>query len=81
MVELRKMASKAGTPEDIWQIHDFLTRQRRATDEKYDYRYSVLTFVIARLLKEGWLKEKELEGLQEDKIEKIRFLLNGYYDQ
>jgi hypothetical protein len=30
--------------------------------------------VFARLLREGWLKEAELEGLQEDKIERIKYL-------
>jgi len=29
------------------------------TDEKYDYRYSVLLFVFARLLKEKWLKDTD----------------------
>jgi hypothetical protein len=67
----------AKKPADLWQIHDYLTEQRKGTDEKYDYRYSRLIFVFARLLSEGWLKETELEWLQEDKIEKIKFLANG----
>lgn len=79
MAELRKSASAAKKSEDIWEIHDYLTRQRRTTDEKYDYRYSMLIFVFAQLLKEGWLKEEELEGLCEDKIERIKYLACGEY--
>jgi hypothetical protein len=28
--------------------------------------------VFAQLLKEGWINEKDLEGLREEKIEKIK---------
>lgn len=59
----------------MWELHDFLTQQRKATDEKYDYRYSVLIFVFARLIREGWLSEAELAGLGEDKLARIRSLL------
>jgi hypothetical protein len=75
-LKLRNMILAAKKPADLWQIHDYLTEQRKGTDEKYDYRYSRLIFVFARLLSEGWLKETELEGLQEDKFEKIKFLAN-----
>jgi len=67
----------ASEPEDLWRIHDFLTKERRRTDEKYDYRYSVLLFVFARLLHEGWIVETDLQGLAEDKIEVIRYLNSG----
>jgi (p)ppGpp synthase/HD superfamily hydrolase len=72
--KLKDMILTATKPEDLWKIHDYLTEQRERTDEKYDYRYSVLISVFARLLREGWLKEAELEGLQEDKIERIKYL-------
>jgi hypothetical protein len=70
----KQTARKASEPRDLWRIHDYLTEQRDRTDEKYDYRYSVLPFVFARLLKEGWLAEADLEGLGADKREIIRFL-------
>jgi len=41
---------------------------------KYDYRYSVLILVLSRLLKEGWITVNDLEGLGEDKIDRIRHL-------
>ena len=74
---IRKLAATAFTPEDLRRIHDLLTKERRQTDEKYDCRYSVLLFVFARLLREGWIVETDLQGLAEDKIMAVRFLLNG----
>lgn len=75
IAKLKKMTATTKKPDDIWRICDYLTEQRDRTDEKYDYRYSVLIFVFARLIKEGWLKEADLEGIGKDKIEKVQFLL------
>ena len=74
---IRALAATVLTPEDLRRIHDLLTKERRQTDEKYDCRYSVLLFVFARLLHEGWIMETDLQGLAEDKIMAVRFLLNG----
>jgi len=65
------MIGDIASPEDIWHLHDFLSEKRTEIDEKYDYRYSVLIFVFARLVKEGWLEESDLNGLHEDKVSKI----------
>jgi len=72
--KIRKMTATASEPEDLWRIHDLLTRERRQTDEKYDYRYSVLLFVFARLLQEGWIAEADLQGLADEKLDAIRYL-------
>jgi hypothetical protein len=69
---VKKMLATASAPADVWKIHDYLFVQRRATDKIYDYRYSVLLTVFARLLEEKWLNVADLAGLQESKIEKIR---------
>jgi len=61
---------------DLWRLHDFLTDQRREIDEKYDYRYSRLIMVFARLVHQGWLSLEELEGLREDKLAKIEVILS-----
>ncbi len=45
--------------------------KRNEIDEKYDYRYSVLILVFARLIKDGWLSFEDLEGLAEEKIAQI----------
>ncbi len=70
--KLKKMIANASGPPDIWKIHDYLSVQRRETDNKYDYRYSVLLQVFARLLNENWITEADLQGLREDKIEIIK---------
>ena len=65
---------EASDPDEIWQLHDFLNTKRREIDDKYDFRYSMLILVFARLLKEGWIDAQDLEGLREDKITKIKEL-------
>ena len=68
---INKIQSKAAhlsAPNDIWRLHDFMSKEIRAIGRKYDYRYSVLLLVFARLIKDGWLTVDELSGLSEDKI-------------
>jgi Photoprotection regulator fluorescence recovery protein len=60
--------------DEVWQLHDSLSARRHEIDGKYDYRYSVLIFVFARLVKEGWLHLHELEGLEVDKLTKVAAL-------
>lgn len=70
------MLAELTSSTDIWRVHNFLSKKRREVDEKYDYRYSVLIFVFARLLREGWLDESELDGLQENKVSAIKEIAN-----
>jgi Photoprotection regulator fluorescence recovery protein len=65
------MIRDIANPGDIWRLHDFLSEKREEIDEKYDYRYSVLIFVFAGLMKEGWSKASDLGGLHEDKVARI----------
>ena len=67
----RKMAEGLNEPSDLWKIHDFLTKKREETDHKYDYRYSILLTLFARLLCEGWIKEEDLIGLSGDKLQEV----------
>jgi hypothetical protein len=55
-------------------LEHYLTQRRKEIDRKYDYRYSQLTDVFARLLYENRLSEEDLRGLHEDKLESIRSL-------
>jgi hypothetical protein len=75
LAKVRTMVAEAREPRDLWRIHDLLNDKRRATDHKYDYRYSVLILVFGRLLNEGWLTREDLEGLREDKLAKIEGLV------
>jgi hypothetical protein len=72
---IREKANQIKKPDDIWGLHDFLTDKRKEVDEKYDYRYSALDFVFGRLIKDGWLDFVDLEGLNEEKIERIKSIL------
>ncbi len=69
---VRKMAAEITEPSDLWKIHDYLSEKRKETDEKYDYRYSVLILVFAKLVYEGWIRLEDLEGLSDAKLQKIR---------
>jgi len=72
--EVHEKASAIAELNDVWQLHDFLSARRHEIDGKYDYRYSGLVFVFARLVKEGWLHLNELEGLDKDKLTKVAAL-------
>ncbi len=72
--EINEKASVISQIEDIWGLHDYLSARRHDIDGKYDYRYSVLVFVFARLVKEGWLQIDDLEGLEASKLKKVTAL-------
>ncbi|MBW4419124.1 MAG: hypothetical protein KME13_07820 [Myxacorys californica WJT36-NPBG1] len=72
--DVRAKASAIAGLDDVWRLHDFLSAKRHEIDGKYDYRYSVLIFVFAGLVKEGWLQLDELEGLDHGKLTKIAAL-------
>lgn len=71
---IQKQSSRIQHIDDAWQLHDLLSAKRHQIDGKYDYRYPVLLFVFAELLKEGWLHLEDLEGLEKDKLAKITAL-------
>ena len=42
----------------------------------YDYRYSVLILVFARLINDGWLDYNDLKGLAGNKIDRIESIIS-----
>ena len=72
--EVRERAGAIVQLDEVWRFHDFLSARRHELDGKYDYRYSALIFVFARLLKEGWLHLEELDGLEAEKLTKVAAL-------
>jgi hypothetical protein len=68
----KDMAGKIEQPTDLWELEHYLTQSRKKIDRTYDYRYSVLTEVFGRLIREGRLSEKEIRGLGRDKLDSIR---------
>ncbi|MGA2496424.1 MAG: hypothetical protein ABSH20_01710 [Tepidisphaeraceae bacterium] len=69
---VRARAERLDDPAELWKLTGYLLGRRREIDEKYDYRYSVLITVFARLVHEGWLTLDDLKGLREDKIRRIQ---------
>ena len=76
MAEFKRRAGAAATPSDLWEIEDYLRQQRRQIDETFDYRYSQLLVVFARLIREGHLDESRLAGLSGEKREILRSFLS-----
>jgi Photoprotection regulator fluorescence recovery protein len=68
IIETKSQAAKVQEPSDLWELEQYLTQRRQEIDRKYDYRYSVLPFVLANLLSSGHIDENELHGLGEDKL-------------
>jgi hypothetical protein len=72
--EAQRLAAEIQQPSDLWELEDYLRERRKDIDSQYDYRYSVLPFVFARLISTGRLSEEELNGLSEEKLVIIRDL-------
>ena len=67
---------KLEEPDDIWSLSEMLNKREKEIDQIYDYRYSQLVMVFAILIKRGFLSIKELEGLSEDKLDRITKIIN-----
>jgi hypothetical protein len=72
--EAKEMAARVEDASELWNLEHWLTQRRLDIERKYDYRYSVLPFVFASLLKEGRIREQDLLGLDLAKVELIRSL-------
>jgi len=71
IAELRCRAELLSSPEDIWQLHDFLSIRRHEIEGRFDQRLSGLLFVFADLVRDGLVNIEELQGLSADKRAKI----------
>ena len=73
----KRMLAASSPPYGVWKLHDYLSRERKKVDRRYDYRYSVLISVFAELLRDGWLTKSDLAGLSPDKIDQIERWARG----
>lgn len=71
VVAFKAQAAAIEHPEQLWELEHALRDARKDFNDKYDFRYSVLEWVLARLLHEGRVREADLEGLSPDKRERI----------
>lgn len=72
---VKERASLALSLEEIWDLNDFLSARRHEIDGKYDDAEELLIFTLSRLLKEGWLKHSDLDGIEPAKHSKIKVLM------
>ena len=72
MVEFKEQAAGSKRPEDMWAVQEYLARTQLEIDAKYDFRYSQLELVFGRLLREKRIEEEDLQGLSEDKLDRMR---------
>ena len=70
--EAKRRAAKIEEPSELWELEEWLAERRLDVNRRYDYRYSVLPVVLAHLVRDGHLKEIDLEGLQPENLEYIR---------
>ncbi len=77
IAEAKKRAGRIQEPAELWKLESYLTRRRQEIDRLYDYRYSVLPFVFASLIRKDRLGEEELHGLADDKLAEIRLYLRA----
>lgn len=76
MANFKAGALAVNTPGELWAMRDFLASAQREIEQKYDYRYSQLILVFARLIREGRIKEEQLHGLSEGKLTIIRRIVS-----
>jgi hypothetical protein len=70
-INLIKKTRNIQEAKDVWGIYDYLSDERKQVAGKYDYRYSELIIVFARLLGEGFISKDDLEGLSAEKMEAV----------
>jgi hypothetical protein len=58
-------------------VEAYLTESRKAVDRIYQLRYSDLLRVFSFLLRDDWLEEADLIGLQPEKIADIKRSAEG----
>jgi len=71
---VRNRAKEITKLDDLWYLHDFLSARRYDLDGKYDEEGLGFIFVLAGLVKDSWLDSADLEGLETDKLKKIKAL-------
>ncbi len=74
IAEISQKSSEITKIDDVWSLNDYLNSKRYDIDGKYDYRDSTPVFVLAKLIKQGWLHPDDLAGLTPDKRAKVTAL-------
>jgi hypothetical protein len=72
IAEAKRRMANVVDPSDLWEVETYFTESRKTIDRIYQYRYSDLLRVFSILMRDGWLKEADLVGLQPDKIAEVK---------
>ena len=64
-------AANLGDVDQLWTLIEQMKHRRYEFEQKYDYRYSILVSVLARLLGEQRISAADLAGLDSDKLAAI----------
>jgi hypothetical protein len=75
--EAKRMMANVADPTDLWQLEAYLTESRKTVHGIFQFRYSHLLQVFSVLMRDDWLKEADLIGLQPDKIADIKRSAEG----
>jgi transcriptional/translational regulatory protein YebC/TACO1 len=76
IAKFKAKAAAVKTPDEMWAVQEFLAKNQREIEQKYDYRYSQLILVFAKLVREGRIAEEQLHGLSEEKLSYIRHIVS-----
>ena len=66
---------KLETWQDLAALTQFVKQKEKETDSSFDYRYSILIISFANFIRQGLITVEDLEGFNQDKIEKIEEIL------
>ena len=67
----KQEAAIVSDADQLWKLIEQMRQRRHEFEQKYDFRYSVLITVFARLVAEDRVGEADLLGLDSDKTEEI----------
>jgi hypothetical protein len=70
--EARRLLEDVTASSDIWRVQEFLSDQRKTVDRIFRYSYSGLILIFSILMRDGWLTEADLVGLQQEKLTRIK---------
>ena len=75
IAQFKAKAAAVASPFEMWEVGEYLREKEREVSDKYDFRYSQLIWVFARLIREGRIREEQLAGLSEEKLAYIGRML------
>ncbi|MEB3256753.1 MAG: hypothetical protein VKN83_00390 [Cyanobacteriota bacterium] len=72
ITKVQRHSTGLSTVESVWQLHDFLSTQRFDMEGRFDFRLEGILFVFAGFVKDGLLGLEDLQGLDAEKLAKIK---------